>query len=148
MESAEPDLKSSQVTVKGALDPAKLVDYLYKRTGKQAVIVKQDSDKKDKEKEGDENVKKEEKKSEEEGDKAKSGSGGGGEANNPEENKKESGGESENKENVVSEENKGLEMKRNEYNYYPSRYAMELYAYNVSASQIFSDENPNACSVM
>ena len=151
MESAEPDLKSSLVTVKGALDPAKLVEYVYKRTSKHAVIVKQESDNKEEGKGGDEN-KKDEKKSggDQEADnnnnKPKSGSGGGGgEANNSEENKKES----DIKENVVvSEESKVVEMKRNEFNYYPHRYAMELHAYNAYAPQIFSDENPNACSVM
>ena len=49
VESAEPDLKSSEVTVKGVFDPPKLVEYVYKRTGKHAVIVKQEPEKKDKE---------------------------------------------------------------------------------------------------
>jgi hypothetical protein len=35
----EPDLKNSLVTVKGILDTEKLVEFVYRRTGKQAVIV-------------------------------------------------------------------------------------------------------------
>ncbi|KAF2311523.1 hypothetical protein GH714_024551 [Hevea brasiliensis] len=46
---------------------------------------------------------------------------------------------------TVTDETKVVELKKNEYNYYTPRYAMELYAY---PPQIFSDENPNACSVM
>jgi hypothetical protein len=35
----EPDLKNSLATVKGILDTEKLVEFVYRRTGKQAVIV-------------------------------------------------------------------------------------------------------------
>ncbi|CAM8984448.1 unnamed protein product [Rhodiola kirilowii] len=42
VESVDTYLKSYQVTVVGVLDPTKLVDYLYKRIGKHAAIVKQD----------------------------------------------------------------------------------------------------------
>lgn len=124
MESAEPDLKKSEVSVKGVFEAAKLVDYMRKRTGKQAVIVKQEPEEK--------KEKKEEKKGEE-GEKAKEG-----------EEKKE--GESQGK-GTETEESKVIELKKNEYYYYPQRYAMEMYAYP-PAPQIFSDENPNACSVM
>ncbi|THU50497.1 hypothetical protein C4D60_Mb06t20840 [Musa balbisiana] len=44
--SAEADLKASQVTVKGAFLVEKLVEYVYKRTGKHAVVAKQDPVKK------------------------------------------------------------------------------------------------------
>lgn len=80
MESADPDLKSSQVAVKGVFDPPKLVEYVYKRTGKHAVIVKQEPEKKEEEKAKDA---KEEKKAGEAG--------------------KENKGEGEAKENKVSE---------------------------------------------
>ncbi|KDO64424.1 hypothetical protein CISIN_1g019165mg [Citrus sinensis] len=159
VESAEPDLKNSQVTVKGVFDPPKLVDYVYKRTGKHAVIVKQEPEKKE--------------------EKCGGGDGGGGDgAANKEE--KKGGGGGENKENkaaageqenqekkegdnkksnddeakaaaadatAATEETTVVELKKNinEYYYYPQRYAMEMYAY---PPQIFSDENPNACSVM
>lgn len=129
VQSADPDLKSSQVAVKGVFDPNKLVEYVYKRTGKHAVIVKQEPEKK----EGEE--KKDEKKAEEkkEGEEKK-------------EDKKEDKKEGEEKKEGGEEETK-LEMKKNEYYYYynnPNKYMMEP----VYAPQIFSDENPNACSVM
>ncbi|KAK4256925.1 hypothetical protein QN277_006585 [Acacia crassicarpa] len=124
VESTEPDLKKSEVSVKGVFEAAKLVDYVHKRTGKQVVIVKQEPEEK--------KEKTEEKKGEE-GEKAK------------EEEKKE--GESQAKEGAETEESKVVELKKNEYYYYPQRYAMEMYAYP-PAPQIFSDENPNACSVM
>ncbi|XP_054793991.1 heavy metal-associated isoprenylated plant protein 7-like [Prosopis cineraria] len=128
VESAEPDLKKSEVSVKGVFETAKLVEYVHKRTGKQAVIVKQEPEEKtEKTEEGG----KEEKKGEG-GERAKEG-----------EEKKEGG--SEGKEGAETEETKVVELKKNEYFYYPPRYTMEMYAY---PPQIFSDENPNACSVM
>ncbi|PON95742.1 Heavy metal-associated domain containing protein [Trema orientale] len=160
VESAEPDLKSSQVTVKGALDPSKLVEYVYKRTGKQAVIVKQEPDKKDNKDEAKES--KDEKKAGG-GDKGKKGSdeaapaateAGKEEKKENKEGENEGGGD---KGGAVVEENKVVEFKKNGFNYYPPRYAMEMYAqnpyppqyaYNAYPPQIFSDENPNACSVM
>ncbi|CAL0301087.1 unnamed protein product [Lupinus luteus] len=107
VESVETDFGNDQVIVKGVIDPTKLVDYVYKRTKKQASIVKN-----------------EEKKEEEE--------------------KKEDKEEDKHKE---SEENKGeddskTDIKRSEY--WPSIHYVD-YAH---APQIFSDENPNACSVM
>lgn len=147
VESAEPDLKSSQVTVKGVFDPPKLVEYVYKRTGKHAVIVKQEPEKK----EGDKGDKesKEEKKGEEGGDKEKK-DGGGEQAEN-----KEGGGgggdgdgEAKSAEAAAVDETKVVELKKNEYTYYypyQPRYFTEVNAY---PPQIFSDENPNACSVM
>ncbi|XP_042498345.1 heavy metal-associated isoprenylated plant protein 7-like [Macadamia integrifolia] len=142
VEAVDPDLKSSQVTVKGVFDPPNLVEYVYKRTGKRAVIVKQEPEKKEEkdEKKGEEKEKgggeggekKEEKKEEEKGEAkaaAEEVAGGGG-----------GGGE---------EETKVVELKKNELlyyypYYYTPKYAME-HAY---PPQIFSDENPNACSIM
>ncbi|CAI8619354.1 unnamed protein product [Vicia faba] len=48
------------------------------------------------------------------------------------------------------EETTVVEVKKNEYYYNPPRYGMEFYAYPGPAypPQIFSDENPNACSIM
>ncbi|KAK9995345.1 hypothetical protein SO802_020031 [Lithocarpus litseifolius] len=141
VESAEPDLKSSEVTVKGVFDPPKLVEYVYKRTGKHAVIVKQEPEKKDKEESKDGN--KEQKKAEE-------GAGGGDQETKAEDEKKEGKGEEakpEAKEAAAAtteETNKVIELQANAFQY-QQRYAMEMYAY---PPQIFSDENPNACSVM
>lgn len=100
------DLANDQVTVKGVLDPEKLVNDVYKKTKKQATVVK------------DEEKKEEEKK---------------------EESKEEEKKEEEAKED---EDNKAMEMKRSEY--YGPRYYTEY----SSAPEMFSDENPNACSVM
>lgn len=136
------------MTVKGAFDPPSLVDYVYKRTGKHAVIVKTEPEKKEEGKEGGNNNK--EKKGE--GDKDKKG---GGEA--AEENKEKKKGDSEAGAQPANpppagteeeQETKVVELKRNEYSYYPPRYATEFYASDAYAPQIFSDENPNACSVM
>ncbi|GLU18563.1 hypothetical protein SLE2022_348560 [Rubroshorea leprosula] len=140
VESAEPDLKNSEVTVKGVFDPLKLVDYVYKRIKKQAVIVKQDPEKKEDAK----GASKDNKMEEEGGDKKRKEGGG------DDKQKKEGGdgsdakGTTETAADSSAEETK-VEMKRNEYYHYPQRYAMEMYEY---PPQIFSDENPNACSVM
>ncbi|KAJ9676591.1 hypothetical protein PVL29_021886 [Vitis rotundifolia] len=147
VESAESDLKASQVTVMGVFDPPKLVEYVYKRTGKHAVIVKQEPEKKEEEK-GKEG--KEEKKEEKgEGEKEKKGGG-------EEENKEKKPGEVAAAEKADAEaETKVVELKKNEflYNYnnlyYPPKYYMEPNQYSYPPPpQIFSDENPNACSVM
>ncbi|MFS7940178.1 putative heavy metal-associated domain, HMA, heavy metal-associated domain superfamily [Helianthus anomalus] len=138
VESAVPDLKTSQVTVKGIFPAAELVDYVTKRTGKRAVIVPQDpvkpeEDKKEEKKADDGSDKKEEKKAE---DGAAAASAAAPSPDDP----------------VAAL----LDMRKNEYfnyqpvNYhlYPSRYAAEAaYAYP-PAPQMFSDENPNACNVM
>ncbi|KAL9372871.1 hypothetical protein Peur_035115 [Populus x canadensis] len=156
VESAEPDLKSSQVIVKGVFEPQQLVEYVYKRTGKHAVIVKQEPEKKEEEKgkESKEEKGKESKedKKGEEGDKQKKGGGGGGEKGESKD-KKEGGG-SEAKAAAApapapaeetTEETTVVELRKMDfYNYYsPARY--EHYS---PPPQIFSDENPNACSVM
>ncbi|PIA33826.1 hypothetical protein AQUCO_04000118v1 [Aquilegia coerulea] len=130
VEAAEPDLKSSQVTVKGVFDPSKLVEYVYKRTGKHASIVKTEPEEKKEEEKGKEE--KEEKKGEE---KEKTEGEG--------EKKEKKEGEEEGKTGEEENLNK-VEFLRNEFYYYPPKYAME-YAY---PPQIFSDENPNACSIM
>ncbi|XP_022859988.1 heavy metal-associated isoprenylated plant protein 7-like [Olea europaea var. sylvestris] len=139
VESAEPNLKHSEVTVKGAIEPEKLVDYVYKRTGKHAAIVKVELEKKEEEKGKDD---KEEKKPAEEGEE-----GG-------KENKEEGGGGDEPpvKQDAEVEDPK-MDLKKNEfYQYYPQNYPVypqrivqDMYSY---PPQIFSDENPNACSIM
>lgn len=106
----ETDLANDQVIVKGVIDPAKLVDNVYKRTKKQASIVKEEEKKVEEKKEEE---KKEEKKVEEE-----------------------------NKEQEEEEEDNKTEIKRSEY--WPAKNYID-YAYD---PEIFSDENPNACSVM
>ncbi|KAM7262987.1 hypothetical protein ACFE04_000670 [Oxalis oulophora] len=58
VESVETDLANSQVVVKGVVDPAKLEEYIKKRTGKQVYIVKEE-EKKEEEKKPAEGEKKE-----------------------------------------------------------------------------------------
>jgi len=162
VESAEPDLKKSVVSVKGVYDPEKLVEYVYKRTGKHAVIVKPEAEKKEEKVE----EAKEEKKEEVEKEKKKSGEG----EENKEKKEEEAKGETKAEETAVvaaaatssEESNKVVpEVKINEYFYNPPRYGMEVYAYpahpvqpaypayfHAYPPQIFSDENPNACTVM
>ncbi|XP_039063561.1 heavy metal-associated isoprenylated plant protein 7-like [Hibiscus syriacus] len=162
VESAEPDLNSSEVTVKGVFEPPKLVEYVHKRTGKKAVIVKQEAEapKTDGEEKAKDDSKEEKKSEESGGDKDKKEGGGGEEEDNINKDKKQEGdGHGDSKEanaamstdpapaaEGATEETKvAVEMKKNEYYYYPPRYATEFQAY---PPQIFSDENPNACSVM
>lgn len=110
VESVETDLGNDRVVVKGVIEGSKLVEYVYKRTGKQASIVKDEEKKEEDKKEED---KKEEDKKKEEDDEHK------------------------------EEDNDQTDMiKRMEY--WPSKYFTD-YAYD---PQIFSDENPNACSIM
>lgn len=106
MELVTADIANNEVTVKGVIDPDKLVIDVYKRTRKHASLVKN-----------------EEKKDEEKNEKSAE------EKKQVEEQSKE--------EDEVKED-----IKRAEH--WPSRNYLE-YAY---APQMFSDENPNACSVM
>lgn len=112
IESATADLSKEQVTVKGRVDPAQLVNEVYKRTKKQASIVK-DEEKKNEEK-------KDEDKKDEKKDEKKDGTEGA----------------------KGDDDDTKLDIKKTEY--YLPKYDMEC-AYH---SQCFSDENPNACSVM
>ncbi|KAL2475782.1 Heavy metal transport/detoxification superfamily protein [Abeliophyllum distichum] len=111
VESVTTDLANDQVIVKGVLDPDKLVNDVYKKTRKQASIVKEE-EKKEEEKKVEE--KKEEKQEE-----------------------KKEGEESR------EEDDTKTDIKKSEY-WPPPKYNME-YAY---PPQMFSDENPHACSVM
>ncbi|XP_057423770.1 heavy metal-associated isoprenylated plant protein 7-like isoform X2 [Lotus japonicus] len=151
VESVEPDLKNSQVIVKGVYDPTMLVTYVYKRCGKHAVIVKQEPVKAEEakeEKKAEDGEKKEEKKSEGEGKK---------------EEEKSDGKAGEKIEDAAAtttiEETVVAEVKKYEYDYNPQSYGMNLYAYPAHdhptydhhaypPPQMFSDENPNACTVM
>ncbi|CAN8253465.1 unnamed protein product [Cochlearia groenlandica] len=132
VESVEPDFKASQVSVKGVFAPEKLVEFVYKKIGKHAAVVKQDPPPKPAEKDKEAKDKEEKKKEEEQKPKEeKDGGGGGGEA------KPAAAGE--------EEGNKVVDMKKNEYQYQPPRYPVEMFAY---PPQIFSDDNPNACTIM
>ncbi|KAF7848113.1 hypothetical protein BT93_L2284 [Corymbia citriodora subsp. variegata] len=113
VETVETDVANDRAIVKGVIDPQKLVDYLKKRKGKQALIVK------------DEEKKEEEKKDEE---------------------KKEESKEGEKKDGEEGKDDDGSKMDMKRIEYWPSRHYMEYQMY--PSPQIFSDENPNACTVM
>ncbi|XP_038710476.1 heavy metal-associated isoprenylated plant protein 7-like isoform X2 [Tripterygium wilfordii] len=119
VESVETDLANAKVTVKGIVDPTKLVDDVYKKTRKQVSIVLPE-EKKEQDKKEDEEKKKEE------------------------ENQEKKKEEKEDDDDDESKKN-GDMMKRNDY--WPSKYYME-YANSGYPPQFFSDENPNACSIM
>ncbi|KAL3654997.1 hypothetical protein CASFOL_000783 [Castilleja foliolosa] len=162
VESAEPDLKSSQVIVKGVFEPETLVDYVHKRTGKHVKIVKVEPEKKEEEKpkEGEEDNKKPEKDENE-----KEAKKGGDESNKEGDSGGDAGAESGGApppEKPEAEDTSKLELRKNEFYYYypqnhqvyypqnhqvyyPQRFVQEYQAYS---PQMFSDENPNACTVM
>ncbi|KAJ4835641.1 hypothetical protein Tsubulata_015317 [Turnera subulata] len=163
VQTAVTDLSASKVTVTGTMDAEKLVEYVYRRTKKQARIVPQpepepekQEEKKEEEKPAEEaakpaeenpeekkeeNAEKKEEEKPPEGEAKKEEEGGEKEGNNPE------GGE------AKEEANKGVEnynimnfdeenMKRMMY-YYQPLYVIE----RIPPPQLFSDENPNACCI-
>lgn len=163
VENAEPDLKNSQVTVKGVFEATKLVEYVSKRTGKRAVIVKVEPEKKAEEEAKPKEDQKEEKKTDEKEAKKVEG-------DDKEEKKEEAAAAAPAKEEAVvaaapakeeavqNDVDPIVDVKKNEFYYYhhpqnhqlynnPQRLAHEMFAYP-PPPQIFSDENPNACSVM
>lgn len=169
VQEASADFANNRVIVKGLIEPKKLVDYVYRKTGKHAQVVPPPppppkiEEEGEKKKEGEE-VKKEEDKKEEEkkdaGDKKegeekkdeantddkkgsetteggevkKEGEKAEGEGKKPEEEKKN--GEEETA--IVTT----VEEKKNEFS--APKYVIE----HVYPPQLFSDENPNACSIM
>ncbi|KAH9625690.1 hypothetical protein KSS87_001988 [Heliosperma pusillum] len=156
VEEAIPDLKSSQVTVKGTFEPPKLVEYVYKRTGKHATIVKEDPpplEKKEDDKGKDGKDEKKDGKKEKKAGNAEDGKKSEEKAEETKGEQKEADAKGEDGKSGTEESGpataeegaKMVELKTNEFQYYPPRYAMEMHAY---PPQIFSDENPNACSIM
>ncbi|KAI3737436.1 hypothetical protein L2E82_27439 [Cichorium intybus] len=142
VESAEADLKSSQVAVKGTFQPPQLVEYVTKKIGKQTVIVKQDPQPKTPEEDKGKDAKV---------DKKAAGADEKKEEKKPEE---AAGGEVPAKPDAAAsggEEKKVIDLRKIEFSCHQSnlpRYAVEsAYGYP-AAPQLFSDENPNACSVM
>jgi hypothetical protein len=178
VQSAESDLKASEVTVKGVFDESKLAEYVHRRTGKHAAVVKSepvpppepaggDKAKEEEkaeggggeEKKGDDGGK-EEKKDGKEGEAA-----AGGDEKKQDEEKKEGGGgdaapAGEDKEKDPAAANLYMHYPRFGFpgGYYPPPPPWYVYQpvyppyaapqYVAHAPQIFSDENPNACSVM
>ncbi|MED6107637.1 hypothetical protein PIB30_015811 [Stylosanthes scabra] len=148
VESVETDLKNATVSVKGAIEASKLVDYVYKRTGRQAVIIKQEPQEEAsknqeeepiKPKEEEAQPKKEEKpqqeqaaennKKEEEEKKCKKEEKVAEEKTKQEEMEKEKDENNNNNNNNNEERKETVNLSKNEYYYYPPRHGMELYAY-------------------
>ncbi|PKA49714.1 Heavy metal-associated isoprenylated plant protein 26 [Apostasia shenzhenica] len=121
VESVETDLSKDQVIVKGFVDPEKLVENVQRRTRKQASVVPEEEKKEEEEKKVEEEKKEEEKPSEEE--------------------KKDAKEEEEEEE----DDNKKLDVS-NKMEYWGPKYSMG-YTYDYSP-ELFSDENPNACTLM
>ena len=152
VQTAETELSTSKVTVTGTMDADRLVDYVYRRTKKQARIVPQpEPEKQEENKEGEkpaEEAKPEEKKEEnaekaEEGkppEEAKKGEEGNGGENN--ESKEDKGGENKEEGKVGEIPMDDETMKRMMY-YYQPLYVIE----RMPPPQLFSDENPNACCI-
>ncbi|PSS34752.1 Receptor-like protein kinase [Actinidia chinensis var. chinensis] len=139
------DLKSSQVTVKGGFDPPK-VDNEYKRTGKHALIVNQVPEKKAEEKGKEENPPKEEKKPEDDvgGDKeAKKGEATAKDGDAP----GVAVAEGEEETTKVKEPENEF-YSNNTQNYHIHASTHTWYPLAGHAPQMFSDENPNACSIL
>ncbi|KAJ1431777.1 Heavy metal-associated domain, HMA [Sesbania bispinosa] len=156
VQTAMTEFSTGKVMVTGTMDANKLVDYVYRRTKKQAKIVPQrepEPENKEESKEAEkpaaqEEAKPEEKKEEEKPPEEPKKEEGGGDNKN--ENKEEKGGEEEGKEEAKKEENGVVvnideeNMKRMMYYYhYPPLYVIE----RTPPPQLFSDENPNACCI-
>ncbi|KAM1781079.1 hypothetical protein ACFX12_042266 [Malus domestica] len=161
VQSAVTDHSSGKVMVTGTMDGDKLVEYVYRRTKKQARIVPQPEPEPEKKEEPaaeeakpeekkEENAEKKEEEKPAEGEaKKEEGGAEGGESSNKE---GEKGGE-ENKEEEKVEEmmsgsyvNSGMDeehMKRMMQYYYQPLYVIE----RIPPPQLFSDENPNACCI-
>ncbi|KAL4382870.1 hypothetical protein GQ457_15G011670 [Hibiscus cannabinus] len=125
IQSAVTEHSTGKVTVTGTIDANKLIDYVYRRTKKQARIVPQPEPEKQEEKKEGEEKPSEEPKPEEK----------------PE--KKEEPLAEEEEATTEEEKNEDECMKKMIY-YYQHLYVVERMP---PAPQLFSDENPNACCI-
>lgn len=148
VQSVEADLKASQVTVKGVFEEAKLADYVHRRTGKHATIVK--SEPVAAESAGDGNAKDdkkaaeggEEKKDDGKEEKKDGGDAGG---DGKDADKHKDGGNA----GEGEEKDKDPAAMAHLYMHYPRFNHQSGYGYAYQyPPQLFSDENPNACSLM
>ena len=124
--NVKTDMKAQTLAVEGTIDPEKLISYLRKKVHKHAEIIPPKQEKKDESKEKEKSSSKTPEKKEEKKEK-----------------EKESGKSTEIVTKVVEakEELKIVEVKSKEA-------ATPYFIHYVYAPQLFSDENPNACSVM
>ncbi|KAJ9554572.1 hypothetical protein OSB04_018617 [Centaurea solstitialis] len=119
VQTVNVDMKKSHVTVKGGFDPKNLVAYITKRSGRHAEIVNAKNNNN--------------KQNKNDGDGEQREGGGGGDQNG----KKEK--DNNNKEKEKEKEKDGKNATAGYPNVPPGL---------VYAPQLFSDENPNACSIM
>ncbi|KAH1262893.1 Heavy metal-associated isoprenylated plant protein 9 [Glycine max] len=145
VQTAMTEFSTGKVLVTGIMDANKLVDYVYRRTKKQAKIVPQPEPEPEKkeEKPAEEETKPEEEKPPEEAKKEEGG-----------ENKEEKGGE-ESKEEAKKEENNVVVVPYNNIDDEGLKRMMYYYQYpplsvieRIPPPQLFSDENPNACCIV
>lgn len=158
-------MKASEVTVKGVFEDAKLAEYVHKRTGRHAAIIKSepaapaekvgDGDAKDEKKAAEGGEEKKDDKEEK-----KDGNGDENKDGKDKEGGSAAGGDEKDKD---KEKDPGAMAAASLYMHYPqfafpggyyaprpgySAYPPPPPAYPHYPPQIFSDENPNACSVM
>ncbi|KAH9724453.1 heavy metal-associated isoprenylated plant protein 9 [Citrus sinensis] len=150
VQTAVTELSTEKVTVTGTMDANKLVDYVYRRTKKQAKIVpqpepepvlapeKQEEKKEAEEKPPEEEAKpKGEEKPPEEARKEENESNNNNKGEEIKEEPKMEGGENNNSNNTDEENTKRMMY------YYQPLYVIE----RIPPPQLFSDENPNACCI-
>ncbi|KAF8020239.1 hypothetical protein BT93_G0827 [Corymbia citriodora subsp. variegata] len=169
VQTAVTELSTGKVVVTGTMDADKLVDYVYRRTRKQARIIPQpepepapEPEKKEEKKEAEKSAeepnpeeekkqengeqksedKPEEKKVKEEGKKESEGEEKGGGESKEEEAKKEGGGGG-GQEAMVDQIIVDEEERMMYYYQYQQPYVIE----RLPPPQLFSDENPNACCI-
>ncbi|THG20972.1 heavy metal-associated isoprenylated plant protein 9-like [Camellia sinensis] len=139
------ELSSGKVTVTGTMDPNRLVDYVYRRTKKQAKIVPQHQPQPEPEPEKPEAKPEEKKEAEKPAEEPKleeeKKEGETAEKKPPEEEKKEEAKKQEEEQSMVitSDEQSMQGMT----GYYQPLYFIE----RIPPPQLFSDENPNACCI-
>lgn len=136
-------MKAQTLTVDGTTEPEKLLDIIRKKVHKHAEIIAPKTDKKDQEKKDkhgkgagstskkDQNLKEEKKEKEKAG-------GGGGEKSNP------SDSELSTTKKIIEINNKEEEIKVVEVK---TKDGTPYFVHYVYAPQLFSDENPNACTI-
>uniref|UniRef100_A0A7N0UCE7 HMA domain-containing protein n=1 Tax=Kalanchoe fedtschenkoi TaxID=63787 RepID=A0A7N0UCE7_KALFE len=147
VQKVETDLRSSKVTVTGTMDPLNLVDYVYQRTKKQAKIVPQPEPEPEpappevnKESKDDQNNKPTEEKLDTQKSDQPDTEAGKAEDEKPEE-------MSQGAEHFQMMSLEEEHMKKMRYFYAPQLPPFYVVERLPPAPQMFSDENPNACSI-
>ncbi|XAR71568.1 hypothetical protein NMG60_11017907 [Bertholletia excelsa] len=144
--TATTELSSEKVTVTGTMDAEKLVDYVYRRTKKQAKVVPQPEPEKPAEAGAKSEEEKQAQKAKQEEKEEESAEKNEGEKPPEEKKKEEKAGENKEEEEEKEEEavliTEEQAMQKMMY-YYQPLYTIE----RIPPPQLFSDENPNACCI-